>query len=421
MVLLVLLMPFGAYKIGGEVVNVSTDNVALVLAFTLTLVYLALGGRFPRHAALPLWIALFFLALEMIATIDAINPAGHVRFLVPLLGSIVIFAMFVIFMRDHRTMERVCHGIFAAAVVAVAGATVQGTTGIQGVFPSSVDGSRIGDIPRVVGFIVTHGLYGSIVVTGVLIALVGLLPTPGRRLVSRKMAVFAVGVSIVGILFSQSRSQMLATAGGFAVFAILSAVYLRGRARRAILAACVVVAAALAPLVWMVVELLVSMGAANAFRRFEAFGLAVSLIQANPLSGVGHVAFLELVGGDRVLHNTFLAVGVSTGLPGMVVIFLLMGLAAVRGMRRILARDALSPLAVGLTASLAAIFIEASLYDGLNPPIYWIVMALLMNVPFIRAGSTPHSQQIPSPAADAVAPAGAAVPLGVLTSDGRVT
>jgi hypothetical protein len=73
----------------------------------------------------------------------------------------------------------------------------------------------------------------------------------------------------------------------------------------------------------------------------------------------------------------------------MVIITFVMGLAAVRGFRRVVARDALSPLAVGLLASHAAIFVEASFYDGLNAPIYWMVMALLMNIPFLAAERAP--------------------------------
>ncbi|MBI1735078.1 MAG: O-antigen ligase family protein [Candidatus Rokubacteria bacterium] len=403
MVALVLLMPFGAYKIGGEVANLSTDNMALLASFTLTIVYVALGGRFRRHNMLPLWIAGFFLVIELIATLDAVNPGGHLRFMVPLLGSIVIFTLFVVFGRDRRTVERVARGLVIAAAVAVAGAAVQALTGVTGIFPSSVDGSRFGEIPRVVGFIVTHGLYGSIVVTGALIALVGILPTRGERLFSKKTAVFGLCFGVAGIVFSQSRSQILATASGLAVFAALSTIYLEGRRRRVIVALGVVALAAITPLVVMAAEMLIALGPANVFRRFEAFDLAISIITQHPLSGAGHVAFIELVGGDRVLHNTFLAVGVATGIPGVVVIFLLMALAAIRGLRCIRARDALSPLAVGLLASHAAIFVEASFYDGLNAPIYWIVMALLMNIPYLAVERAPVAAREHRPADAAVA------------------
>ena len=389
MVALVLLQPFGAYKIGGEVANLSTDNMALLASFTLTLVYVGLGGHFRRHNMLPLWSVIFFLVIELIATLDAVNPSGHLRFMAPLLGSIVIFSMFVIFGRDRAIIERVARGLVIAAAVAVAGAATQAATGISAIFPSSVDGSRFGEIPRVVGFIVTHGLYGSIVVTGVLVALVGLLPTAGPRLFSRKTAVFGLVFGFVGVVCSQSRSQILATVAGITVFAALSAIYLQGRRRWCLIALGVIALAAVTPLVMMAVDILIAMGPANVFRRFEAFDLAIALISQHPLSGAGHIAFIDLVGGDSVLHNTFLAVGVATGIPGMVIITFVMGLAAVRGFRRVVARDALSPLAVGLLASHAAIFVEASFYDGLNAPIYWMVMALLMNIPFLAAERAP--------------------------------
>ena len=395
MVALVLLMPFGAYKIGGEVANISTDNVALLASFTLTLVYVGLGGRFRRHNMLPLWGALFFLVIELIATMDAINPSGHIRFMVPLLGSIVIFSMFVIFGRDRVVVERVARALVIAAAVAVAGAAIQALTGVTGIFPSAVDGSRFGEIPRVVGFIVTHGLYGSIVVTGMLVALVGLLPARGTRLFSKKTAVFGLGFGFAGIVFSQSRSQILATVAGIAVFWMLSAVYLQGRPRRVLVVLGLTAVAAVTPLVMMAVDMLIAMGAANVFRRFEAFDLALALISQHPLSGAGHVAFIELVGGDRVLHNTFLAVGVATGIPGVAAIVFVMGLATVRGLRRLAARDALSPLAIGLLASHVAIFVEASFYDGLNAPIFWIVMALLMNIPFVEAERAPVARLAP--------------------------
>src|SRR5688572_22552085 len=94
MAALVLLMPFGAYKIGGEVANISTENLGLLASITLALVYVRLGGCFRRHNVLLLWAAVFLRVSGLSAALDAIKPSGHVWFMVPFLGSIVIFSMF---------------------------------------------------------------------------------------------------------------------------------------------------------------------------------------------------------------------------------------------------------------------------------------------------------------------------------------
>lgn len=372
-------LPFGAYELGG----LSVVNLAVISSLVFTYVYLAFGGTFRRHNAVPLWITAFFLAINMVATFEAVNPVPHVQYMVMLMGAMAVFGMCLVFVHDRKILEYVCIGLVVSAVVSVAGAAVQGTLGVAGVFPSSVDRSRIGDIPRVVGFIVTHGLFAQIVGAGSLIAFSGILPTRGRRLFSRKIALLGVVMSVVGIVFSQSRSQMVATAGGFAMFALLSTLYLRGWRRGLLVAVIAVGALGLSIVIVPLAMTLIAMSPINVVRRFEGYDAAIDLIRRYPVTGVGRFAFIEMVGGEHVLHNTFLSVGVSTGIPGMVMLFVLMSVATVRGFRRVLRRDDLTPLAIGLLSSFGAIFVAANLYDGLNAPIFWVVMALLMNLPFI--------------------------------------
>jgi O-antigen ligase len=319
----------------------------------------------------------------MLATFEALNPLPHIQYMVTLMGAMAVFTMCLVFVHDRKIFEYVCVGLFVSAVLSVAGAATQGTLGVSGVFPSSADRSRIGEIPRVVGFIVTHGLYAQIVAAGSLVALSGVLPTRGPRLFSRKLALLGVVMSVVGTAFSQSRSQMIATAAGFVTFALLSMLYLRGWRRAMLITFIVLATVGLSIVIVPIAMTLIAMSPINVVRRFEGYDSALDIIRRYPVSGVGRFAFIELVGGEHVLHNTFLSVGVSSGIPGMVVLFALMVMATIRGFRRVLQRDDLTPLAIGLLSSFAAIFVAANLYDGLNAPIYWVVMALLMNLPFI--------------------------------------
>jgi len=398
-------LPFGAYELAG----LSVVNLAVISSLVFTYAYMAFGGTFRRHNAVPLWITGFFLAINVVATFEAVNPVPHIQYMVTLMGAMAVFTMCLVFVHDRKILEYVCIGLLVSAVLAVAGAATQGTLGVTGVFPSSVDRSRISDIPRVVGFIVTHGLFAQIVAAGSLIAFSGVLPTRGRRLFSRKIALLGVVMSVVGIVFSQSRSQMVATAAGFATFALLSTLYLRGWRRGLLVTVIVVGALALSIVIVPIAMTLIAMSPINVVRRFEGYDAGIDLIRRYPVTGVGRYAFIEMVGGEHVLHNTFLSVGVSIGIPGMAVLFVLMCLATVRGFRRVLRRDDLTPLAIGLLSSFAAIFVAANLYDGLNAPIYWVVMALLMNLPFIPEARDAAGAS-PSDAARGIAPPHALVP-----------
>ncbi|MEX2229322.1 MAG: O-antigen ligase family protein, partial [Dehalococcoidia bacterium] len=404
-VALSLSLPFGAYEVAG----LSVVNVAIISSLVFTYVYLAFHGTVRRHNALPLWIAAFFLALNVVATFEAVNPIPHISFMVTLTGAVAVFTMSVIFADDRKMLDYVCRGLFVSALVATAGAAVQGTLGGAGIFPSQIDRSRIGDIPRVVGFIVTHGLYAQLVAGGALIAFSGVLPTRGPRVFSRKVALLALVVSVVGIVFSQSRSQMLGTAAGFAVFALLSTLYLRGWRRGLLMTVIVLGAIGLSIVIVPLAMTLIAMSPINVVRRFEGYDVAIDLIRRYPVTGVGRYAFIEMVGGDHVLHNTFLSVGVSTGIPGMVVLFVLMATATIRGFRGVLRRDDVTPVAIGLLSAFTAIFVVANLYDGLNAPIYWVVMALLMNIPFIPEARTAVPGRQPA-AARATAPPTTPVP-----------
>jgi O-antigen ligase len=398
-------LPFGAYELAG----LSVVNLAVISSLVFTYVYMAFGGSFRRHNAVPLWITGFFLAINMVATLDAVNPLPHIQYMVTLMGAMAVFTMCLVFVHDRKILQYVCIGLLVSAFVSVLGAAAQGALGISGVFPSSVDRSRIGEIPRVVGFIVTHGLFAQIVAAGSLIAFAGALPTRGRRVFSRKIALLGVVASVVGIAFSQSRSQMVATAAGFATFALLSTLYLRGWRRGLLVTVIVVGALGLSVVIVPLAMALIAMSPVNVVRRFEGYDAAIDLIRRYPVTGVGRFAFIEMVGGEHVLHNTYLSVGVSTGIPGMVMIGVLMSVAVVRGFRGVLRRDDLTPLAIGLLSSFAAIFVAANLYDGLNAPIYWVVMALLMNLPFIPAAPAAADAR-PSPVADTITPPPALVP-----------
>lgn len=397
-----LTLPFGSYELAG----VSIVNVAVIASLVFTYVYVALGGTFRRHNMLPLWITGFFLVIHLIATVEALNPVPHLKYMVTMTGALAVFAMCVTFVHDQKILGWVCRGLVVSAFVAVAGAAVQGLVGVQGVFPSAIDRSRIGEIPRVVGFVVTHGLFAQIVGTGSLIAFSGMLPTRGPKVFSRKVALLGVVASVVGILFSQSRSQMLATAAGFAVFALLSTLYLRGWSRRLLVSAIAIASLGLSIVIVDLAMTLIAMGPANVVRRFEGYDVAIDIIRRYPWSGAGRFAFIELVGGDHVLHNTFLSVGVSVGIPGMLVIFLLMALAVMRGFRAVLRRDDITPLAIGLFSSFVGIFVAANLYDGMNAPVFWVVLALLMNVPFIPVSAGERRPE----ASRAVSPQRALVP-----------
>jgi len=380
-------MAAGAYRIDANVINISAINIAIIISFFFTSFALFSNLHPKRNHILPLLLACLYLLANYISMLSAINKSGHIRFLVPLTGAIITFAVFIFWIRDKRNFITITNALVVLGYVAISGAIVQGIFGFDAIFPDITGTYRFegvgSDIPRSVGFFLSYGYYGSVIEVAVFLGLIGLFKNSQTVSSTRIRAIGAILISVLAVLFSQSRSGIAATCSGYMVFAVLTAMYLRGWRRYLLLSTVVVLFLALYPVLASVMNWLVLLAPAGVHNRLANFDLALAIIPNHLIGGVGYYAFQQITGSERILHNSFLVLIMATGIPGMLVFASLLYLAIYRGIRCVLKRDERSPLAIALLAGLSAILVEMCLYSGLNVPIFWIVLALLMNLPYL--------------------------------------
>lgn len=307
-----------------------------------------------------------------------------------------------------------CFGITAIVALlgiyqTLTGRTI-GTLGYYGKFGRLMYNALI-DEPGAYALVRASGTYDHSSVFGNVLALV--LPfglclahriAGGWRRPARWALVAAIVVCLVALVFTLSRGAWLAFAAGLVVIG-----YARGGARLGLTLTLFALALALALLPPAGRAVLFSRGNRVQYYdgvRWYSWRTAAHMMAAHPVTGIGpglfHARYGEYAIPGEALpqsplhrknaHNTFLDIGVTSGLVTLAPFLVLCGVVVVRAARR--ARGAMRDdfagdpvLAVALAAALAAFFVQSMVQSLEHQELFWIIVGIVMaGTPFSRKG-----------------------------------
>lgn len=328
----ILLLPFD--RLLPDLINVLILTMVALVAIRVPLSRLSIS--LSRHQVVGLGAFAAFVGWLGLAAFASAHP---IRSLVTSRTYLLYFLVTGSFVAIIDSPKRV-RNVFA--VIAFVTATVGVLTVINLVagvpFAKPLGQVRFFGVPRTLGAPMGYGAYGILAAMGgSFAASTAFWPTqlfPDRPVVARIAAGFTLNGIFLGVIIGQSRSTLV----GFVVIAgvFLALVAIRSERIRVPRAVVLMVATACAAGLAIRRTIGFSFIGTNPISieiRLEMFQSGFSSLIANPILGCGWSCTGGTAGGDTLIHNTWLVVGVVAGVPAMalwVLIFLVLFAGSVR-------------------------------------------------------------------------------------------
>jgi O-antigen ligase len=317
----------------------------------------------------------------------------------------VPFALLFVLLRRRGWTPRILRvalGVLFGVAVALAGVGfVEYATRHLFLNPKVIASNQLEDYFRVNSMFFDPNIYGRFLAVTMLLAAAWLLWSTRRRDVLAAGALLLVLWAALVLTFSQS--SFAALLAGLAVLGGL-----RWRARRAVAAALVTVAAGAAFVALAPDAIRVDLGSSESADaatsgRYELVKGGVELFAERPLQGWGSGAFArqyrraEGVSAERAAsasHTIPVTIAAEQGIPGLLAYLALVGLAVARLFGR--ARE--SPWRAAIAAAFAALVVHSLLYAAfLEDPLTWALAGVgsalaLRTAPARRVRVTPPAR-----------------------------
>lgn len=378
-------VPFGTFSIKTGLTNLSLPNILIVI----TLVTFAIT----RYRKQRLYLSrLQLIALGMLCVLILIQSittfihSGSSRRIVTYIGYMLFTIGIFTYVDSYSDARRLLQAAFLSAVVLSILTIVHVFLYPQGLpFGDKYRGQRAifgVTIPfqRTLGLDITYGAFGMYT----------MMATPYYIYKNLKKPSLIEGLGILlvllAVLISQSRSTWVAA--GVAIFIVITGygVYNKFRIEKnntymKIVSYGILVAGLILILLSPgIIKEIISVRSDTFFSRIEQYQSGIEIVLSEPLIGVGFGTLEELYqSGSAVIHSSFVNLAAQTGLIGLALVIYLWLIVILVLMKEMFYSQLENTLAIGIFASLAAIFIETNLQPGFTKA-PWIVLALALSV-----------------------------------------
>ena len=383
-----LLSVFLEYKIQANVVNINITNVLLISGTFITLYHVVKKGKIKREVV-RLFILSTFLLLFSTSSLQIEVGSGfeHLRVVVTLSKGVIIILLLSYWIDSYCEAGKVSKGLIWAGMIAFIGMFFQGYFGIEDrIFPNTLSLSRLPGLGvnlgiwRATGFLGGVGLLGVYLESAALLSAIGFLRHGRRQGMPRILAVLGVVVALTGLLFSQSRSGLVATVVGYGVFCALATyVYSRNAVVRMI--PLVLIFGAVLYVGPELTEVIVSLNRKAVTNRLEGYWAAAGAAAKNPIFGIGFSNMRPKLNYDHAIHNSYLNLLAGGGVVAFGLYAYLNVKAIKEGVLCLRASDPRAPLAIGLLSALSAAMVECLLWGGgVFATAVFIILGLLISL-----------------------------------------
>lgn len=384
----VLLSVFVEIKIQANPVNVNSTNILLVIGVLVTIYDVFAHGKISREVIILCFISILFLGF-CASSLRVGTGSGfeHLRTVVTLSKGVIVVLLISYWVDEYSSVKWISRGLIWAGMIAFLGAFLQGYLGSESsLFADSPSWSRLPGLGldlgvwRATGFLEGYGLLGVYVESAALLSAVGFLRHGRRQGWTTGLAFLGVMVGTTGLVFSQSRSGVVATVVGYGVFYVLATlVYSRLTVVRAV------------PIVFLfgvvlyvgatISEALVSINRAAITNRIEGYWAAASAVANNPIFGIGFSNMYSKLDFYESIHNSYINLLAGGGGVAFALYVYLNVKAIKEGVLCLRASDPRAPLAIGLLSVLSAAIVECMLWGGgVFATAVFVILGLLISL-----------------------------------------
>lgn len=368
-------VPFGGFSIETGFVNISLPNLFIIItvAYFGTTVVLQEGLRLSKAQGAVL--GLFSIMIAMIS-VTLFVQQGSPRRLITYIGYWLITTILFLYIKSISDAERVLRVAFFSAVVISILTIVHALTYPVGLpFGQAYLGQRTVagiTIPfqRTLWLPIAYSGFGMMMMIGTPYYLyLGLKTRSATILAGTSLVLFAV-------LISQSRSTWAAT--GVAVFVVISGYIIKEYEVKASIAYLSGVIFPTIVSIPAIFEALVSIQSGSFLVRIEQYRVALSLLQSNPVVGIGLGNIGEFYSAYSI-HSGFLRIGAEAGAIVLLMIVAVWAISALFVTRGMFWSSKRYVLGIGILASIGVMIIEANMAPGFGKA-PWIVLAIGLGV-----------------------------------------
>jgi len=381
---------FTELKIPADPVNINATNLLLLSGVFITVYDVIKKKRIKNSILLTSLVSILFLAFGALSfQIEVGSGIEHIRTVVTLSKGVIVILLVSYWMDTYIEVKKISNALIWAGIIASLGAILQGylAVGPKGsVFADRLHGSRLPafglnlGISRASGFLEGYGLLGVYMESAALLSAIGFLDHGRRQGWTRTLAFLGIVVALTGLLFSQSRSGLVATVVGYGVFYILATlVYSRVTVVRMAPLALIIGAVVY---VWPELsEAIVSINRNAVTNRVEGYWAAARAAAEDPIFGIGFSNMGPKLNYYRVIHNSYLNLLAGGGAIAFALYAYFNVKAIKEGVLCLKASDPRAPLAVGLLSALSAAIVECLFWGGgVFATAVFVILGLLISL-----------------------------------------
>jgi O-antigen ligase len=385
----ILALPFAGLVLSRGLINISLPNL-LSLVFVGLYVAKGLTDGFPvlHLGAFQIWSLVAMITLVAAVPFAQADVVSSSRLLVPFLGAVILFPIGA-YLGGVGTDRPIWESALLASAVACAVAGIGHYFGFVPLFEferEAIQGrafAGVGFEAGYVGLIAARGDYGMWAIGGAMVAGRWIYLGTTRRKI---LGLLALPLLLGGVVVTLSRTSWIAMIVSISIaVSVVHMVKPISIARResrlvAILAGVVTIGT----LLWLsglpqrIFTALVAMKVSSYTVRFFGFQIALDAAKDHPFVGAGLDLGRYGVNYHWLIHNSFLALLASLGLPAALLLVFVAASPIVRATRiAISSRDRETRILAGLwIGTLVGVVVQMSMFDGLSSKYFWMLIGI---------------------------------------------